>query len=392
MTDNRELGRTAIVDKSKGRLLPVPRLTTILSILIIIFLVYAFFSKLTLQFYASFLFLFYSWTKKMWVSVVMLGIFQTIIMIPFRITNLLKSANLKEFRDTIEKIKIEGQQEYFLKKRFEKGGRIALYYVVNFFFATVSYTSIGRLFLTDFYNLPLDSNLLYSFVSYPNYPIESRIFKLPYAWFSSIRDFGWDTLKWVWLGLVVIQIIIYVVMYFSRKNGASGFSRLKRLTSLSVGNLVLFLIVSWYLVRHFPVGWSFRIFSGDVSIPNRTLNTITAVATFFTLIWNNLPKIRKKISLAKAAGYDKEVIRRTEKELFQETLKVATVVGLGAFYITNLIPSAFELSIFTLEIISWTSPLTLDKLILSRVGKKEEKKKVIKSKEKSDQEEQKNKD
>jgi len=192
--------------------------------------------------------------------------------------------------------------------------------------------------------------------------------------------------------LVVIQIIIYVVMYFSRKNGASGFSRLKRLTSLSVGNLVLFLIVSWYLVRHFPVGWSFRIFSGDVSIPNRTLNTITAVATFFTLIWNNLPKIRKKISLAKAAGYDKEVIRRTEKELFQETLKVATVVGLGAFYITNLIPSAFELSIFTLEIISWTSPLTLDKLILSRVGKKEEKKKVIKSKEKSDQEEQKNKD
>ena len=40
----------------------------------------------------------------MWVSVVMLGIFQTIIMIPFRITNLLKSANLKEFKDTVKSL------------------------------------------------------------------------------------------------------------------------------------------------------------------------------------------------------------------------------------------------------------------------------------------------
>ena len=217
MTDKRDLSQTAIVDKSKGRLLPVPRLTTIFSILVIIFLVYAFFSKLTLQFYASFLFLFYSWTKKMWVSVVMLGIFQTLIMIPFRITNLLKSTNLKEFKDTVEKIKIEGQQEYFLKKRFEKGGRLALYYVVNFFFATISYASIGRLFLTDFYNIPLDSGLLYNFISYPSYPIESKIFKLPYTWFSNTRDFGWDTLVWVWGILLLIQLTIYVVIYFLKK-------------------------------------------------------------------------------------------------------------------------------------------------------------------------------
>ena len=355
MTDN----QTAIVDKSKGRLLPIPRLTTIIGFLVIIFLVYAFFSKLTLQFYASFLFLFYSWTKKMWVSVVMLGIFQTLIMIPFRITNLLKSANLKEFKDTVEKIKIEGQQEYFLKKRFEKGGRIALYYVVNFFFATISYASMGRLFLTDFYNIPLDSNLLYNFVSYPSYPIESRIFKIPYTWFSNTRDFGWDTLVWVWGILLLIQLSIYAVVYFSKKKAVLSHIKARLVRRFSTGNFVLFLLLSWCLVRHFPIDWSFKIFSGDVSIPNRTLNAITAIATFFTLIWNNLPKINKKISLAKAAGYDKEVIRRTEKGLFQETIKVATVVGLGAFYITNLIPSAFELSIFTLEIISWTSPLTL---------------------------------
>jgi hypothetical protein len=258
----------------------------------------------------------------------------------------------------------------------EKGGRIALYYVVNFFFATVSYASIGRLFLTDFYSIPLDPNLLYKFVSYPVYPIESRIFKLPYTWFSHTTDFGWSTLKWVWLAILILQLVIYVVMYVVKKQKNSKKMPLSKFTSLSVGNLVLFLVLSWYLVRHFPVGWTFRIFSGDVSIPNKTLNTITAVATFFTLIWGNLPKINKKISLAKMAGYESLVIRRTEKELFLETLKVATVVGLGAFYITNLIPSAFELSIFTLEIISWASPMTLDKIILSKVGRKEEKEKV----------------
>ena len=111
-----------------------------------------------------------------------------------------------------------------------------------------------------------------------------------------------------------------------------------------------------------------RIFSGDVSIPNRTLNSITALATFFTLIWTNLPKIGKKVSLAKSAGYATEIVKRTERELLRETFKVATFVGLGAYYITNLIPSAFELSIFTLEIISWTAPLTLDRIILRGIG------------------------
>ena len=60
-----------------------------------------------------------------------------------------------------------------------------------------------------------------------------------------------------------------------------------------------------------------------------------------------------------------EVIKRTEKDLFKESLQVASFVGLGAFFITNQIPSAFELSIFTLEMISLFSPLTLDRIILS---------------------------
>jgi len=56
---------------------------------------------------------------------------------------------------------------------------------------------------------------------------------------------------------------------------------------------------------------------------------------------------------------------KTEAEMFKNSLFNSALIGLAAFYITNQIPSAFELSIFTLEIISLISPLTLDKLILN---------------------------
>jgi len=139
---------------------------------------------------------------------------------------------------------------------------------------------------------------------------------------------------------------------------------------LSTGYLVVGLFISWYVIRHFPTNWSFRMFTGDVAIPNRALNGITAIMTFLTLVWINLPRIRKKVELARAAGFDRKVINKTQAELFHQSLVFAGIVGVAAFYVTNLIPSAFELSIFTLEIISLLSPLTLDRAILKNVGGK----------------------
>jgi hypothetical protein len=355
-----------------------------LAIGVILFLFYAFFAGLTIQFYASFVFLFYSLTNSMWISVVMLGAFQTLLLIPFRIVNLLKSANIKEFKQTLEKMEIEKQEEYFLKRKVEKGEKLVLYYMVNFYVQLISYISIGRLFLTDFYNTKLDPWLLYDFVPYPDYPIQDRWFKIPYAWFHNTTDLGSKAALWVWLGLAVIQIIIFVIIYFRRKNRVAALVNkgdespraklIRTMRRFSTGYLVLGLVLSWYLVRNFPIDWRFHIFTGDVSIPNRTLNTVTAIMTFFTLVWVSMPKISKKIELARAAGFDQKVIERTEKELFKQTFLFAILVGLGAFYVTNLIPSAFELSIFTLELIALLSPLTLDRLILRSVGKDEERK------------------
>ena len=36
------------------------------------------------------------------------------------------------------------------------------------------------MFLIDFYNTKLDPKMLYSFVPYPTYPIQDRIFRIPY--------------------------------------------------------------------------------------------------------------------------------------------------------------------------------------------------------------------
>jgi len=59
--------------------------------------------------------------------------------------------------------------------------------------------------------------------------------------------------------------------------------------------------------------------------------------------------------------------------MFKDSLFTATLVGLGAFFITNQIPSAFELSIFTLEVISLLSPFTLDKAILGSLALQKDK-------------------
>ena len=117
------------------------------------------------------------------------------------------------------------------------------------------------------------------------------------------------------------------------------------------------------------MGWRIRIFSGDISRPNQPLNTITAIVTFLIILWLDFPKIRKKIEMARLEKISAAVIKKTQIKLFEASFKKAIILGLGAYFITNMIPSAFELSIFTLETISFLSPFTLDRLIF-KMGRK----------------------
>lgn len=349
-------------------------LQTIITALIVIFLFYAFFSGLTYKFYASVVFSFYALTKSMWISVVLLGVFQTLLLVPLRVVRLLKENHIKEFTANVVQLKDEGRMHKTIKENVSRGNLTFLFYLVDFVIQLVSFVTIGRLFLTDFYNVPLDSTRLFSFVPYPDYPIQDVFFKIPYPVVTETIDLGLHAVLIVWVVLGALQALVHFIRIAYRnaiKRGEARPQISKKISKYASGYLLIGMLISYYLVRHFPIGFDVGIFSGSVALQNPQFNRITAIATFLTILYFGIPKNIRKAHLAEKAGVPTNIIEQTQKEMLRETLKNATLIGLGAYFITNQIPSAFELSIFTLEIISLASPWTLDKVILSSIAKSE---------------------
>ena len=345
-------------------------LRSIVASTLLLLILYAFFSGLMTQFYASIVFGFYAVTNKMWVSVILLGVFQTILLIPLRIIRVRRGQNIQEFQDETSELEHSILQQKKLKQQFNFGNSTFLFYLVDFMIQLTSFLSIGRLFLKDFYSVPLNPRWLYSFIPYPEYPIQDRIFQLPYFVVSKTHDFGF-------MGVVILLILFSVVMIgielfrrWKKSNVQSNHTPLSQLPARYVVTYgLIIVIVSWVLAHHFPIGLEYKIFTGDVAVPNTKLNTVTAIVTFVTLLWFGYKRIGRVSELARQEGVSNGIIERTERRIFSDSVKTSTFVGLGAYFITNHIPSAFELSVFTLEVISLASPLTLDKLVL-RLGKK----------------------
>ena len=360
-------------EKRSSKVLP---LSSIIAIFLLIVILYWFFSGEIYRFYASMVFLFYSWTNMMWVSVIMLGIFQTFLMVPFRIIRLLDFRNIRDFKtETIELGDTSSQTDH-LKRQFQKGNWTLTFYLLDFAVQLTTYVTIGRLFLTDFYNKLLNPKVLYSFVSYPDYPIKDRFFKIPYPEVSKTVDLGFENVIYVWLTILIIRLSISMIQGLIRKkrNKEGEIEKQKSSDGMLSGKYMIvyaiILFVFFYaLIRNFPVGWEFNIFTGDVAKPNKTFNTVTAIATFLTLMWFGVNDILKKGKIARELGIPKNTVSKTQLGLFKDKLTSSSLIGLGAYFITNQIPCAFELSIFTLEVISVFSPLTLDKWILRAAPK-----------------------
>lgn len=362
-------------DNKKLRKVPYPAIVG--SIVLIVFF-YWFFSGTLYNFYANIVFFFYSLTHSMWVSVILLGACQTLLMIPFRIIRLLDFKKIKDFLGDTLDINETAEQQTFLKRQFKQGNWTLTTYLIDFVVQLTSYISIGKLFLTDFYNKPLNPDILYSFVKYPEYPILDRFFKIPYPIVTKTIDFGWEALLYIWLLIIVVELIISIVSSTinrarRKKEEVEEITPEKRVISskymITYG--VILISVSYLLIRHFPIGFQINIFTGDVAFQNTTFNTVTAVATFLTLIWFGSNDIINKGKIARNLGISQKIIDSTQKRLFSGSFFNAVLIGLGAFFITNQIPCAFELSVFTLEIISLLSPLTLDKMILRLAPEKE---------------------
>ncbi len=323
-----------------------------------------------MKFYASTVFFFYSHVHAMWISVMLVGVFQTIITIPIRIIQLQKAKDIEQLEDEIEDAKGHGDQYIVFKKKMIKGNKNALFYSVNFYIQLVAYMSIGRLFLTDFYSKPLDPKLLFSFVEYPAYPIQNVIYRFPYLAPHHFIDYGLVYVIIAWALIIIFKILSRgLIERYGFDDGLHSLDDTKLNPIIKVyfklfSDYSLFLLLASYLlIRYFPVDWHIAWFVGDVGVQNTRLNTITAITTTITVIWLNRGPIKTKIAELATTGLSKKVLEKTQISMWKETFRNAILIGLGAFFLTNQIPSAFELSIFVFEIISWTSPFILDPIV-----------------------------
>jgi len=362
-------------EKSTKRGLPA---SSIVAIVFLVLIMYFFVTGGLYKFYASALFLFYSFTQNIWVSVVLLGVFQTILLVPFRIIRLLDFKNIRDFQAETLDTRVSFEQESYLKRQFRQGNWTFTFYMLDFVVQLSTYMTIGRLFLTNFYTKALDPKVLFSFVKYPEYPILERFFKIPYPHITKTIDLGFESVLYFWLIIIVVEILISIfISARNAKNTREGSSssdraRVRLSSKYLVSYGVIMMVVSYFLMRNFPVGIRLSIFSGDVAFQNSIFNTVTAIATFITLMWFGVNDIIRKGKIAREMGISQGLIDSTQTKMFKESFSRAVLIGLGAYFITNQIPCAFELSIFTLEVISLFSPLTLDKWILKAAPKKED--------------------
>lgn len=309
-------------------------------------------------------------TGQVWVSVLLIGILQNIIFLPLRFITLLLDPAFKDFETTLDKTKEKDQYLVFSQK-IRTGSLPVLFYIFTFTVYAISFFSAGRIFLIDFYNQKLDPGYLYSFIPYPDYPLNGTTFYFPFLSPTSTFALNWSTIFLIWLGIVgfmiILRLIWRLVRIIFRRNSTIlqyriGYNRAILAVSGFTGTLF---ILSFIVLRHIPEGFSFFWLTADLTRQNTTMNFITAIATFITTYHAGYIRNKEAVKKANANQISPEVIKKVSTANMRNSFKNATILGVGAFLVTNNIPCAFELSVATFELLFILSPYTFDRLLLS---------------------------
>jgi hypothetical protein len=93
------------------------------------------------------------------------------------------------------------------------------------------------------------------------------------------------------------------------------------------------------------------------------MNFVTAVGTFITTLHAGYKNHSLAAKQAKLAGIDPKIISKVFSDKMRNSLKNALILGAGAFFITNQIPSAFELSVATFEVMYMIYPYTFGRFL-----------------------------
>ena len=212
-------------------------------------------------------------------------------------------------------------------------------------------------------------NLLYDWVPYPKYPLKGVDLHVPLLKITQTTAMDWKSIfviiGFIFLFFIVIRLLWRFVRIFLGRSKKVLYARIKynRLLFTVSGFGSVLLIGAILLLRHIPTAIEPFIFIANLSRQNTPMNFTTAVGTFIVTMhsgFKNNSDIAKK---AENSNIPKDVIKKVFKDKMGESFKNAIILGLGAFFITNNIPSAFELSVTTFEVMYMIYPYTFGLII-----------------------------
>ena len=353
------------IDNSKQRL---PIITFLFLVFLIIVLVW-FFQGGSFRFYASLFFGLYFLTKSTWISIILVGLVQTIIFLPFRIINENLSPDLKEFEKEIEKTKSENQQ-VLLHRQIKSGSWSVVFHMLNFILLALAFFSVGRIFFMDFYHHPIDaSKFLYDFIPYPTYPLQGTVFKFPWIHVLKTTALSWQTIFIIWGVLLGFFVTLRLIWVFLRRFLSKNKSILNM--RIQYNNLLIFVssftgtlfLISLFVFRHVPTAGEIIILSADLTKQNTGFNIITAICTFIATISSGFKDNRELVKEARINNIPEDIIKKVSRQRLQKSAQNGIFLSLFALWITRLMPCSHDLSVLSFELIYFISPFTFDQLI-----------------------------
>lgn len=347
----------------------LPFATTVLIIALVTILVW-FFKGGSFRLYASIFFGLYYITGQIWLSVILMGIIQNIALLPLRFISLKLSTSLKEFESQLAEIKGNDDEQYLVfKKKVREGNIAVVFYIFNFVVNAIAFFSAGRIFLIDFYSQKLDPNYLYSFIPYPKYPLQGTDFNFPFFKITETISLNWSTIFAIWIGITLffaaIKLLWRVLKVFLSGNKTILRARIgyNRLLIQTTGFGLTTFFLSLFILRHIPVAFESWWLVADLTRQNTTMNFITAFATFLTTLHAGYTHHRLAAQNALKGGIDPVSVEKVLRMNMRQSFNNGLLLGFGAFFITNQIPCAFELSIATFEFLYILSPYTFDRFL-----------------------------
>ena len=165
--------------------------------------------------------------------------------------------------------------------------------------------------------------------------------------------------------LAILRLLWRILRIFLGKNKKVLNARIKynRLLFTISGFGSVLIIGLVIFLRHIPTAFQPFVFIANLSHQNTPMNFITAIGTFITTLHAGYKNNSEAATKAKNASIPIEVIKKVFKDKMEQSFKNATILGLGAFFITNNIPSAFELSVTVFEIMYFVYPYTFGLVI-----------------------------